>query len=215
MKDMHPGEPVDPEEILLCDGPYGSASEYVFNYKTVVLVGTGIGITPFAAIMRSMRVRLGRAQCTECKEADLNDQSADDLKPHRVYLYWICRDAEQFSWFSTLIQDIKDDPTIKRLFDFNTYMTAELNLDLVRGKAGSSDAGGDEKKRNDLMNVKAAGKPNWKRILSDLKGKHAGEDIGIFLCGPPAVGNEISAAVAQVSSIKQGETRFTFHKENF
>lgn len=41
----------DGSPILRIDGPFGTASEEVFNYKTVVLVGGGIGVTPFASIL--------------------------------------------------------------------------------------------------------------------------------------------------------------------
>ena len=39
------------------DGPYGGASEEVFEYRAYFLVGAGIGVTPFASIMRSMVLR--------------------------------------------------------------------------------------------------------------------------------------------------------------
>jgi predicted ferric reductase len=34
---------------IMVDGPFGSASEDYLNYETVVLVGAGIGVTPFAS----------------------------------------------------------------------------------------------------------------------------------------------------------------------
>ena len=34
---------------LMVDGPFGSASEDYLNYETVLLVGAGIGVTPFAS----------------------------------------------------------------------------------------------------------------------------------------------------------------------
>ncbi len=36
------------------DGPYGASSQEVFDYETVVLVGGGIGVTPFASILKSI-----------------------------------------------------------------------------------------------------------------------------------------------------------------
>lgn len=47
--------------MLLCvclrvaiDGPFGTASEDVFRYEVVMLVGAGIGVTPFASILKSV-----------------------------------------------------------------------------------------------------------------------------------------------------------------
>ena len=34
---------------VMIDGPYGSASEDFLNFETVLLVGAGIGVTPFAS----------------------------------------------------------------------------------------------------------------------------------------------------------------------
>lgn len=36
------------------DGPFGTASEDVFSYETVMLVGAGIGVTPFASVLKSV-----------------------------------------------------------------------------------------------------------------------------------------------------------------
>ncbi len=34
---------------VMVDGPFGSASEDFLNFETVLLVGAGIGVTPFAS----------------------------------------------------------------------------------------------------------------------------------------------------------------------
>ena len=36
------------------DGPFGTASEDVFDYEVSMLVGAGIGVTPFASILKSI-----------------------------------------------------------------------------------------------------------------------------------------------------------------
>ncbi len=40
--------------VLRVDGPFGTPSQQVYDYETVVLVGAGIGVTPFASILKSM-----------------------------------------------------------------------------------------------------------------------------------------------------------------
>ena len=39
---------------IAIDGPFGTASEDVFRYEVVMLVGAGIGVTPFASILKSV-----------------------------------------------------------------------------------------------------------------------------------------------------------------
>lgn len=36
------------------DGPFGTVCEDVFQYEVTVLVGAGIGVTPFASILKSI-----------------------------------------------------------------------------------------------------------------------------------------------------------------
>jgi NADPH oxidase len=48
---------------VFVDGPYGSASEDVFKYEVVALFGAGIGVTPFASILKSIWYRVGESPC--------------------------------------------------------------------------------------------------------------------------------------------------------
>jgi NADPH oxidase 2 len=34
---------------VMVDGPFGSASENFLNFETILLIGAGIGVTPFAS----------------------------------------------------------------------------------------------------------------------------------------------------------------------
>ncbi|EGV94165.1 NADPH oxidase 1 [Cricetulus griseus] len=43
------------------DGPFGTVSEDVFQYEVAVLVGAGIGVTPFASILKSIWYKFQRA----------------------------------------------------------------------------------------------------------------------------------------------------------
>ena len=45
-----------PLEIFI-DGPYGAPSSHIFRAQHAVLVGTGIGVTPFASILQSIMHR--------------------------------------------------------------------------------------------------------------------------------------------------------------
>jgi NADPH oxidase 1 len=38
--------------LVRIDGPYGGPTEDVFNVEVAVLIGTGIGVTPFASILK-------------------------------------------------------------------------------------------------------------------------------------------------------------------
>lgn len=48
------------KQILLCysrlavDGPFGAATTDVFHYQVSVCIAAGIGVTPFASILKSI-----------------------------------------------------------------------------------------------------------------------------------------------------------------
>jgi NADPH oxidase len=43
---------------IMVDGPFGSASEDFLNYETILLVGAGIGVTPFASCVYTLSIDL-------------------------------------------------------------------------------------------------------------------------------------------------------------
>jgi len=75
------------------DGPFGSASEDVFKYEIAVLVGAGIGVTPFASILKSIWYRMNYPQ--------------QKTRLRKVYFFWICRDFGSFEWFRSLLMAIE------------------------------------------------------------------------------------------------------------
>lgn len=75
------------------DGPFGSASEDVFKFEVAVLVGAGIGVTPFASILKSIWYRMNYPQ--------------GRTRLRKVYFFWICRDFGSFEWFRSLLLAIE------------------------------------------------------------------------------------------------------------
>ncbi|KAF8267727.1 FAD-binding domain-containing protein [Lactarius quietus] len=61
---------------LMVDGPFGSASEDFLKYETVLLVGAGIGVTPFASILKSIWYRMN------------NFNSSKPTRLSKVYFTW-------------------------------------------------------------------------------------------------------------------------------
>ena len=49
--------PVFPSPQIYIDGPFGAAARNVFQSEHAVLIGAGIGVTPFASILQSIMHR--------------------------------------------------------------------------------------------------------------------------------------------------------------
>ena len=78
---------------VFLDGPFGSASEDVFKYEIAVLVGAGIGVTPFASILKSIWYRMNYPR--------------QKTRLRKVYFFWVCRDFGSFEWFRSLLMAIE------------------------------------------------------------------------------------------------------------
>ena len=53
---------------IYIDGPYGTCSSHIAQAEHAVLIGAGIGITPFASILQSLwfRYREAKHLCPNC-----------------------------------------------------------------------------------------------------------------------------------------------------
>jgi NADPH oxidase 2 len=54
--------------FVMIDGGYGSASEDVFDFHAAILVGAGIGVTPFASILKTIWYRFNNSTSLKLKK---------------------------------------------------------------------------------------------------------------------------------------------------
>lgn len=53
---------------MAVDGPFGTCSEDVYRFEAAVLVGAGIGVTPYASILQALYFRACRpGDYSSCK----------------------------------------------------------------------------------------------------------------------------------------------------
>ncbi|XP_009128679.1 probable respiratory burst oxidase homolog protein I [Brassica rapa] len=57
------------------------------------------------------------------------------------------------------------------------------------------------------------GRPKWKKVLSKISTKHKNARIGVFYCGGPSLGKELSTLCHEFN--QTGCSRFEFRKEQF
>ena len=105
-KQSFPNGDVDPRirrilPRIYIDGPSGSASEDVFKYEVAMLVGAGIGVTPFASILKSVWYRMNYPK--------------QKTRLRKVYFFWVCRDFGSFEWFRSLLLAIEAQDYANRI----------------------------------------------------------------------------------------------------
>jgi len=194
----------DGSAILRIDGPFGAASEEVFKYKTVVLVGAGIGVTPFASILKHIK---------NCIQKVGSSSTAARTPIDKVYFYWICRDKTAFAWFSNMLAALERE-NINNFLEINTYLTGALSPDEIKDVM----YGTDEESADQITGLSSPthfGRPKWPDIFQDLATKHANSDVGVFFCGPRVLSKELYKNCVRSTSTTEGGCRFHFNKENF
>lgn len=184
---------------VMIDGPFGSASEDFLNYETILLVGGGIGVTPFASILKHIWYRMN------------NLSSGKPTRLSKVYFTWVIRDFGTAEWFHSLLHAIEEEDTQNRI-EINLYLTAKLKEDEVNNII-VQDVGAEKDAITSLRSPTHFGRPNWNRVFGSLCEKHPETDIGVFFCGPPVLSKELHSMCNKYSTAKG--TRFFYGKENF
>ena len=181
---------------VMVDGPFGSASEDFLNYETVLLVGAGIGVTPFASILKSIWYRMN---------------SFNASKPTRlskVYFTWVIRDFGSAEWFHSLLKAIEEQDTMRRI-EISLYLTAKIKQDDATNIM-VQDVGAEKDAITSLRAPTHFGRPNWDRVFGSIVDKHPETDVGVFFCGPAALSRQLHVMSNKYSSPKG--TKFFFGK---
>ncbi|CAL8305816.1 unnamed protein product [Arctogadus glacialis] len=183
------------------DGPFGTASEDVFDYEVSMLVGAGIGVTPFASILKSIWYKF--------KDSD------PKLRTRKIYFYWLCRETHAFEWFADLLQVLEKEMEERGMGDFLTYKLFLTGWDqshtdhvMVRFDEDTDVVTGLKQKTN-------YGRPNWEKEFEQVRKENPSSTVGTFLCGPAVLAKVLAKKCAKYSDVDPRKTRFYFNKENF
>ncbi|EER24365.1 hypothetical protein D8B26_005327 [Coccidioides posadasii str. Silveira] len=181
---------------IYVDGPFGSASEDVFKYEVAVLVGAGIGVTPFASILKSIWYRMNYPQTK--------------TRLRKVYFFWICRDFGSFEWFQSLLLAIEAQDTANHI-EIHTYLTAKIRPDDATNIM-INDANAEQDTITGLRAPTNFGRPNWDMVFRSIRKLHAPAEAGVFFCGPKPLGSVLHVKCNMYS---EPGFNFVWGKENF
>ena len=181
------------------DGPFGTASSDVFRYKTIVCVGAGIGVTPFASILKSIWYRR---------------QKEDSMvKVQKVYFFWVCPDTNAFEWFADLLASLEQqagDLGCGDFLEYQIYLTRGWNEEDIWNIALHDSLSRDAV--TGLNQKTNFGRPDWNKIFSQVASKHVGTNVGVFFCGPQGLSDTLKKNCEKFSD---DETKLVYNKENF
>ncbi|XP_037531665.1 NADPH oxidase 1 [Nematolebias whitei] len=183
------------------DGPFGTASEDVFDYEVSMLVGAGIGVTPFASILKSIWYKF----------KDNNPK----LHTRKIYFYWLCRETHAFEWFADLLQMQEKEMEERGLGDLLTYKLFLTGWDESHTNHVMVHFDEDTDVVTGLKQKTHYGRPNWDKEFDQVRKENPTSTVGTFLCGPAALATVLEKKCAKYSDVDPRKTKFYFNKENF
>nr|XP_054749918.1 NADPH oxidase 5-like [Lytechinus pictus] len=201
---------------VFIDGPYGTATRGIFQAEHAVLVGAGIGVTPFASILQSImhRYRVGRQTCPICQHTWLGNIPTDMMRLKKVDFIWINRNQNAFEWFVSLLTQLEMEQAqepFDRFLELHMYMTSAMAKNDMKGIGLQMALDIMHKKghRDLITGLKTRtqpGRPDWNKIFTQIAREKKGK-VQVFFCGSPTLAKVIKKSCEKFN--------FSFHKENF
>ncbi|XP_046845729.1 dual oxidase 2-like isoform X2 [Xenia sp. Carnegie-2017] len=192
-----------PYPQLYLDGPFGEGHQDWYRYEVSVLVGGGIGVTPFASILKDIAHKGTVKSAFACK---------------KVYFIWVTRTQKHFEWLTDIIREVEENDKndlvsvhifvtqFYHKFDLRTTMLyiCERHFQKISGKSLFTG----------LRSITHFGRPDFPSFLESLSTIHSkASKIGVFSCGPPTMTRSVESACADLN--KTEGAAFIHHFENF
>ncbi|RZR81396.1 hypothetical protein BHM03_00007609 [Ensete ventricosum] len=228
---------------VLIDGPYGAPAQDYKKYEVVLLVGLGIGATPFISIVKDIVNNIKQLESLGLSDIDDDDPkngggggggvsnssngdhkqhastsvSTSSFKTRRAYFYWVTREQDSFEWFRGVMNEVAETDK-KGVIELHNYCTSVYEEGDARSALIAMLQSLNHAKHGvDVVSgtrVKSHfARPNWRNVYKRIALSHRDKRIGVFYCGAPTLTKELRQ-LAQDFSHKT-TTKFDFHKENF
>ncbi|XP_047069439.1 respiratory burst oxidase homolog protein E-like isoform X4 [Lolium rigidum] len=224
---------------LLVDGPYGAPAQDFRNYDVLLLVGLGIGATPFISILRDLLNNIKLADelmVARFPSADIAMETSrsEDIsntfsvstagsnkrrvyRTSRAHFYWVTREPGSFEWFKGVMDEVAEMDK-KGIIELHNYLTSVYEERDARTTLLSMVQALNHAKHGvDIVSGTRVrthfARPNWKEEFTRIASKHPSSTVGVFYCGKPTLAKELKKLSLDMSH--KTTTRFHFHKEYF
>ncbi|KFV69902.1 NADPH oxidase 5, partial [Dryobates pubescens] len=199
------------------DGPYGTPARRIFGSEHAVLIGAGIGITPFASILQSImyRYRRRKQSCPSCHYSWCEDLRDEEMMLRKVDFIWINRDQKHFEWFVSLLTKLEMEQAEQepggRFLEMHMYMTSALSKNDMKaiGLQMALDLLATKEQKDSITGLRTRtqpGRPDWSKVFGKVAEEKRGK-VQVFFCGSPALAKVIRAQCERFG--------FRFFKEHF
>uniref|UniRef100_A0ACD5ZWL1 Uncharacterized protein n=1 Tax=Avena sativa TaxID=4498 RepID=A0ACD5ZWL1_AVESA len=217
---------------LLVDGPYGAPAQDFRNYDVLLLIGLGIGATPFISILRDLlnNIKLADELMDLAMETSRSEDSSNTFsvsttgsnkrrayRTSRAHFYWVTREPGSFEWFKGVMDEVAEMDK-KGVIELHNYLTSVYEERDARTTLLSMVQALNHAKHGvDIVSGTRVrthfARPNWKEEFTRIASKHPSSTVGVFYCGKPTLAKELKKLSLDMSH--KTTTRFHFHKEYF
>ncbi|KAH9327458.1 hypothetical protein KI387_007636, partial [Taxus chinensis] len=168
---------------LLIDGPYGAPAQDYKKYDVLLLVGLGIGATPFISILKDI---VNHMKVSD-EERGLENTGKHKKKPFntaRACFYWVTREQGSFEWFKGIMNEVAEIDQ-KGVIELHNYCTSVYE----EGDARSAliamlQALNHAKHGLDIVSGTRVrthfAKPNWRNVFKSIALKHKNARVGML-----------------------------------
>jgi len=195
-----------PYPKLYLDGPFGEGHQDWYKYEVAVLVGGGIGVTPFASILKDIVQKASQGAKFTCK---------------KVYFMWVCRSQKQYEWLIDIIRDVEEkdenDFVSVHIFITQFFQKFDLRTTMLYICERHFQKVSNKSLFTGLRSITHFGRPDFTTFLASLKEEHPGvSKIGVFSCGAPAMTHGVDEACSGLNKQRiDNDAAFVHHFENF
>ncbi|PAN30620.1 hypothetical protein PAHAL_5G306600 [Panicum hallii] len=205
---------------VFVDGPYGAPAQNYKKYDILLLIGLGIGATPFISILKDLLNNIKSNEVNQELQSTHDAELGCSFKtngPGRAYFYWVTREQGSFEWFKGVMNDVAESDH-DNVIEMHNYLTSvyeegdarsaliAMVQSLQHAKNGVDIVSGSKIRTH-------FARPNWRKVFTDLANNHKNSRIGVFYCGSPTLTKTLRDLSVEFSNTTT--TRFHFHKENF
>ncbi|KAL0122393.1 hypothetical protein PUN28_007246 [Cardiocondyla obscurior] len=197
--------PEDHPKIRI-EGPFGGGNQDWYKFEVAVMVGGGIGVTPYASMLNDLvfGTSTNRYSGVACK---------------KVYFLWICPSHKHFEWFIDVLRDVerKDVTDVLEIHIFITQFFHKFDLRTTMLYICENHFQRLSKKSifTGLKAINHFGRPDMTSFLKFVQKKHSYvSKIGVFSCGPRPLTKSVMSACDEVNKTRR-LPYFIHHFENF
>uniref|UniRef100_A0A0K0DSC4 NAD(P)H oxidase (H2O2-forming) n=1 Tax=Strongyloides stercoralis TaxID=6248 RepID=A0A0K0DSC4_STRER len=196
-----------PYPTINLSGPFGDGNQEWTGYDIAVMVGGGIGITPYASILMDLVLNKPSGRHT-------------NIKCKKVYFLWICPTHKNYEWFVDVLKDVEklDTHGILENHIFITQFFHKFDLRTTMLYICEKHFRTDNNGRSMFTGLRAVnhfGRPNFDSFFKFLQNKHNNvEQIGVFSCGPATVNKKIRQSCTEANRVRNAPS-FVHRFETF